>query len=667
MVNKLKSITMKLSHYLVILLFLSGFTATAQIDGGRDQMRGSSKGILLESDYSTGTDTDSKTTKSIKIDTKASDYKFISELSDTTYVDTTLSIKKEFRHNYLRKDYFELLPFSNTGQAFNRLGYDFISKNNTFSLFVAQAKQHDFKKASDISYYHVATPLTELFLKTTFEQGQLAEGFFTVNTTPQFNIAVSYKGLRSLGTYRHAKTNSSQFITALSYNTKNERYKIKAHMSFQSLENQENGGLTETSLLSFKNKDEEFDDRSRFEVNFEDATNELSSKRFYVSQEYNLIKQQDSLTNNRLSVGYSASLEDKKYNYNQASAHDFFGASFLPSIADEVRLEQFVNKAHVSYSNQSIGILKSHIAYTDYNYGYNSIVVFDSEIIKNRLKSGFTTYGISYNKTSNKLQVSANGLLNLTSNTPGKLLNATVLYSPTEKLDLKGSIQLKEALPDFNFRLFQSDYKNYNWYNPDMKLEHTSSAQLVLDAKKFGTFTANHTVLKNYTYFGLTPANTVVSPMQELNEIKYLKLTAYKEFVYGKFALNNTVQYQKVSQQNQVLHVPEWLLRSTVYFTDSLFGDNLFLQTGLTFQYFSAYNMNAYDPVLSSFYSQSNAIYGAYPRIDFFINAKVRNARIYLKAEHLNSSFTGNNFYSAPNYPYRDFSIRFGLVWDFFL
>jgi hypothetical protein len=37
-----------------------------------------------------------------------------------------------------------------------------------------------------------------------------------------------------------------------------------------------------------------------------------------------------------------------------------------------------------------------------------------------------------------------------------------------------------------------------------------------------------------------------------------------------------------------------------------------------------------------------------------------------LKAEHFNSSFSGFNFYSAPNYPYRDFVIRFGLVWNFF-
>ncbi|WP_073101246.1 putative porin [Leeuwenhoekiella marinoflava] len=26
-----------------------------------------------------------------------------------------------------------------------------------------------------------------------------------------------------------------------------------------------------------------------------------------------------------------------------------------------------------------------------------------------------------------------------------------------------------------------------------------------------------------------------------------------------------------------------------------------------------------------------------------------------------------NKYYSAPGYPYRDFTLRFGLVWNFFL
>ena len=66
------------------------------------------------------------------------------------------------------------------------------------------------------------------------------------------------------------------------------------------------------------------------------------------------------------------------------------------------------------------------------------------------------------------------------------------------------------------------------------------------------------------------------------------------------------------------------------------------------------------------FYVQKQTKIGGFPMLDFFVNAKVRQTRIFLKAEHFNSAWTGYNYYSAPNYPYRDFIVRFGLVWNFF-
>ena len=92
----------------------------------------------------------------------------------------------------------------------------------------------------------------------------------------------------------------------------------------------------------------------------------------------------------------------------------------------------------------------------------------------------------------------------------------------------------------------------------------------------------------------------------------------------------------------------------------------MFIQTGIVFNYFTKYYANDYNPLLGEFYVQNEKKIGAFPMFDFFINAKVRQARLFLKAEHFNSSFTGYNFYTAPNYPYRDFIVRFGIVWNFF-
>src|SRR5690606_26645677 len=103
-----------------------------------------------------------------------------------------------------------------------------------------------------------------------------------------------------------------------------------------------------------------------------------------------------------------------------------------------------------------------------------------------------------------------------------------------------------------------------------------------------------------------------------------------------------------------------------IYFSDHVFKKAMFLQTGFSVNYFTNYYANDYNPLIGEFYVQNQREIGNFPVIDFFINAKVSTARIFLKAEHFNSSFTGYNFYSTPNQPYRDFIIRFGIAWNFF-
>ena len=73
-----------------------------------------------------------------------------------------------------------------------------------------------------------------------------------------------------------------------------------------------------------------------------------------------------------------------------------------------------------------------------------------------------------------------------------------------------------------------------------------------------------------------------------------------------------------------------------------------------------------YSAPIGEFVVQNHTLIGEFPRIDFFVNAKVQQTRIFFKYEHINSDRTGYNFYSAPFTPYRDSIIRFGIVWNFF-
>lgn len=594
-------------------------------------------------------------------------YKIISHQRDTTYLDTTLTIQKEYKYNYLRKDNFELQPFANVGQTYNTLAYDF-NTTHLKPLFVAQSHHYNYFQIEDISYYNVPTPLTELYFKTAFEQGQQLDAFFTVNTSEQFNFSIAYKGIRSLGQYQQALTSTGNFRFTSNYHTKSRRYKIRGHIVAQDILNQENGGLRDTSIPFFINDEGNFDDRARLDVNFENAENKLEGLRFYGDHEYELISQRDSLQYNILTVGNRLSYEDKFYEYRQVAPFSGFGASYkADDLKKETTLEDFNAQAYARLDNSLLGNIGAYLSYTDYNYGYNSVLLLDEGTITNRLKGNIIAFGANYKKEYKGFLLEGKGAINIAGDFDGNYLQAAASFKFNETNKVKASAKVHSAAPNFNFLLYQSDYVNYNWQT-NFENVKTQELQFELASEKLLDASLTYTGIDDYTYFAIQPNDSTPTPQQYNERVDYIKVKAKKEFRYKKFALMNTVLFQQAITGGEVFNIPEIVTRQSIYFQDEWFKKAAFIQTGVTFKYFTEYNMNAYDPVLAEFYVQNNEQLGGFPLVDLWFNAKIRQTRIFFKFEHINQLFNStNSHFSAPGYPYRDAVIRFGLVWNFFL
>ena len=600
----------------------------------------------------------------INKDAKITDYLIVSHLRDTTYVDTTLTIKKDYKFNYLRKDDFELMPFSNEGQTYNTLAYDFNS-SNIVPQFGARARHFNYMEIEDIHYYHVPTPFTELLYKSVFKQGQLVDAFFTVNTSKQLNFSIGYKGLRSLGTYQHILTSTGNFRLTTSYKTKNNKYIANAHFTSQDLMNQENGGILNSSIPFFEEGLDDFKDRGVFDVNFEDAESILVGKRFHLDHLYSII-QKDTLSSNALNIENIISFEDKYFQFTQSTANDYFGEAFRNSnLRDRSTLENFYTELKANYSNSTLGKLSFNANYINFNYGYDKLVYLDGNLITNRLKGDLLGIGGSYANTFGKLNISGSAGLNVSGDFDGNFFTGKASFDLTDDIVLGAQINHNSHAPNYNFMLYQSNYINYNWQN-DFKNVQTQNLKFTFDSDKIARVSADISTIDNYTYFA-RDNDSMVKAFQNTKTIAYLKIKAENEFKFGKFGLHNTIIYQNVSDENQILNVPEFITRNTIYYTNRFFKNELLLQTGVTFKYFTEYYMNAYDPALAEFYVQTNQQYGNFPMFDFFVDGKIRTMRFYLKLEHFNASLTGYNYYSAPNYPYRDMVLRFGVEWNFFL
>ena len=600
-------------------------------------------------------------------------YRVVTLERDTTYIDTSLTIKKLYSFNYLRKDTFGLMPFPNEGQTYNTLQYSL----NSFSPlpeFGFKAKHFNFKEANEIRYSSVATPVTELYFKTVMKQGQNVDAFFTVNISPRLNFSIAYKGLRSEGRYINQLSSTGNFRFTTSYNTLNKRYFANAHFVSQDILNEENGGIT--TIEDFESENPDFQNRERLEVFLTDAKSFLKGKRVFLDH---LFRVNSNKGSNNLYVSHQFNYENKYFEYNQATVQSSvggrtvyrFGDSYKTSgINDQTHYNKTYNKVGLIYENTTLGKFQFYADDFFSNFYYNQILILDDETVPSSLSRRINSIAGQYDYQKNKW---TGKFLFTRSVTNQSLSNmeAKLQYELNDETQLSFQYQNINKLANDNYNLYQSSYVNYNWSN-DFKNEKINS--IIVNANSpWVDVSVQYSTLNDHLYFAdvSTPdqialRQQIIAPAQYANTINYLSVKASNEFKYGKFALDNTILYQKVDQSNAILNVPEFLTRNTLYFSQEMFRKALFLQTGVTFNYFTNYYANEYNPVIAEFFVQNNKEIGNFTNFDFFINAKIQRTRIYLIAEHFNSSFSGNNFYSSPNNPYRDFMIRFGLVWNFF-
>ncbi|WGH74080.1 putative porin [Tenacibaculum tangerinum] len=599
--------------------------------------------------------------------TKYTDYKIISHKNDTTIIDTTLTIQKEYKFNFLRKDNFELLEFHNQGQTFTNLGYDF-TNISPFPDIGFRAKMFNYFHIEDVNYYQVPTPTTEIMYRTGMEQGQVLDALFTTNFSKRFNVALAYKGIRSLGKYRRSLASTGNFRVSFRYETPKGQYTIKGHAANQDFFHQENGGLTPTALEAFINDDPNFNsNRARMDVNLSNAESTLDAKRLYFEHTFKLLSSKDSVTQkdfSNLKLGHSFTRDSKFFRFNQgAPTTGVFGEVITSSgIDDKTAYIAYNNELFLDFNSKYVlGKFRVKTMLSNYRYGYENLQNSTVGITKNKLKGNAVSLGADWNGRIGNFHINASGMLTPGSGRlSGNSFKGEAFYKKDSVFTIKSNVEISNRFPNFNFLLHQSSYDAYNWENNFVQ-EGTRTLGGSI-ASKWGDASIALTNISNYTYFDENS-----KPVQFSGDVNYLKLKVSKEFSVGKFALDNTVMYQKVANGDSVFRVPEIVTRNTLYYTDEWFkGNPLLVQIGTTFKYFTKYKANAYDPLLAEFRLQNETEIG-YPTVDVFFNARVRRTRIYFKADNISSFVLKKNYFSAPNYPYRDFVIRFGLVWNWFI
>ena len=409
----------------------------------------------------------------------------------------------------------------------------------------------------------------------------------------------------------------------------------------------------------------------------------LYSKRFFSDFERVILSGKKEGLNN-ITLNYQFTHEYKKVQFSDPMNNKMFGEvlGFIgdgQTVSDQNRFIEQENRLILSSNSNRLG--KIQLSYSLTNW-VNSFKIYENQDIGNsifELNEDQSDISFDWKKIFKKYTFELNFNKSSKDSFKSDFVSLNIKGNPIKNLNFEIGSSIIEKSPNFNFKLYRSAFESYNWLNDNLHNEKISNVNLKLSYKELLVLTADYNEIDNYTFFrestnallGETDLLRLAVVNQANNKIKYYNFKLFSKVDFGKFSFVNTARYQKKEQEVALgnlstLNVPEWVTRNTIMYSADVFNKSLSIQTGVTFNYFTKYFADYYNPLISEFVTQNYKEIGEFPRFDFFFNAKIQQTRVFIKVEHLNSSFTGYDYYSDPFSPYRDMSVRLGLVWNFF-
>lgn len=554
--------------------------------------------------------------------------------------------------------------FSNSGLAYRNLvfdskySFDFVSSRQYFKDY--------FLTNENAKYYNVSEPFAEVYYMMGPKREQLFDVLFTRNFKKDLNLSAKYKLIHSPGKYLRQKSDDAFVILTANYATKNSRYIVLGNYFYNRIKIQENGGLQNDS--SFTENIEP--NRQFIAVNLYNAENQLKESGFYIKQLFFLgfggRKNIDSTKTERPYTGFgrishSILFKNQSYLYIDGNPMSgFYPAPLLDTAAthDSIHtntIENTLEWSNLKFSDNSnsqhfiirLGIMHKFSKL----YGYKIDTSLVSLIPQINLKI----------KIGKRLEVSANSFYFLNGyNRDDYSATGIVTYNYNKDTLSTGYFGVKANIFRQSPAWFdkQDSSNNFSW-NCKFGPSYSSSAGLFFNYKKMYVY-VNCFRISDQIYY-----NYNALPLQEKASSDILQVGLNKDFVWKKWALDNKIVYQKTFGAN-IIRLPEIESNHAIYFTQPFFKKALTAQFGMEVTFFGSYYPNAYMPATREFYLQNDFKSDNYPFIDFFVNLKIKRARIYLKLDHVNSGLMEYNYYMIPHYPMSDRAFRFGVSWMFY-
>ena len=519
-----------------------------------------------------------------------------------------------------------------------RRGFDVgLHAYDIYQMPYDEVRFFDVNKDYTMAYYSQAQVQTDLIFKATYANS------FNDNRA---NVTLDYNRISETALYENQFARHTNLTVNGWFQTKNKRY-TGLWAWLQNVNEQEmNGGVSDTSALFNTGQ---FNARSTVGINTSTAKTSLRSNEIIYAQYYNLLPNSDNLK-----LKHRANFQNFEYKFydtSPASDSSYYGVFQTNNIGlrNYIKYNKFENEATIRLDYKgTLDIGAVHSLYfinqepmdTTIN---NLFLIGDWDLILGEQQS----YGL-------KLK----GHFGLLDNRADYLLQGNLFFGlPKQNATFNISASSRGYEPTLQqFRIYVSQQKMWET-NFQKTIENRVSGRV--DWTDKFALQGNYFLVSNLIYW-----DTLAFPQQSDTITNIGQLMMRLKLNFGAFHFDNSVVLQQTD--NSILRFPTIATKHSLYFEGNLFKKALFGRVGVDIRYNTAYYFDSFQPVTGQFYQQNDWQQSLIPILDAFASFQVKSFRAFVKLENANNLIDANQVYfSAPNYPIRDWTFRFGVSWYF--
>ncbi|MCW3077997.1 MAG: hypothetical protein JWO32_2606 [Bacteroidetes bacterium] len=572
----------------------------------------------------------------------------------SSYPDTSINII----HNFLPRNYMGNVGMPSPIYVFNygtsELGF----------RFTPSAYSNDIFKEEEVSYYRSKGPYASLTGIAGSKKMQALKLIFTHTYKDKVNIAVKFNRYTSLGYYLKQQTYTNNLFVSSNYTKANKRSGYYFYFLNNGNKNQENGGITFDTL----SQKDLLNGKDLLPVKLTSASRDNKEYKAMFNPWIRLNNANDSVVKVHQYLQLKSKVAFNTYKYKDANpvGDKFYNLIYLDTVQtyDSTRILKFSNEINYSIlsTDKNAGVslgykneLNQVWQKADSSFSNNLVLadavwrkaMLSSDSIKNQkglFETGFNASYIFNGANSGNYKVETKNSFTL-NRTKQHLIFLNVLY--------------EKRSADYIYNYWVSN--NFIWFNNGYRPQEMFQSQLGYVYNKSFSLTFLFQNIKNYLFF-----NNVAMPQQHAKALQNAGITANYSIVLLKhigITVNDIIQS---TTNDAYVSVPKNILTARLFYTGSLYHNNLQLQVGAQLQYYQSFYGYGYMPSSQVFYLQDRQMTGEYPYLDVYLNARIRPVNIFLKVENVLQGYAGKSYSFVPGYYQPDRAFRFGISWMFF-